>query len=76
MLQRFVALGVRQLFGGSRRGQPLVAAFGAAVTIWSLFKRVNRPDKPVYTRKLKDGESLRIRTFRGDAVVDESEVER
>ncbi len=76
MLQRFVSLGVRQLFGGARRGQPLVTAFGAAVSIWGLFKKINRSDKPVYTRQLAEGETLRIRMFRGDTVVDETEVER
>lgn len=76
MLQRFVSFGVRQLFGGARRGQPVVAALGAAVSIWGLFKRFSRSDKPVYTRNLKDGETLRIRSFRGSALVDETEVER
>jgi hypothetical protein len=76
MLERLVAFGTTALFRGARRGQPLVAAFGAAVTIWGLFKRMDRRDKPVYTRKLKDGETLRIRSFRGDALVNESDVER
>jgi hypothetical protein len=76
MFQRFVSFGVKQLFGGARRGQPVITALGAAVSIWGLFRRINRPEKPVYSRELKDGETLRIRAFRGDAVVGETEVER
>lgn len=76
MLQRFVTLGVRQLFGGARRGQPVVAAFGAAVSIWGLFRRINRKDKPVYTHTLAEGETVRIRMFRGETMVDEARVER
>ncbi len=67
MFARFVAFGVSQLFGGARRGQPLVTAFGAAVAVWGLSKRMDRREKPVYTRKLKDGEMVRIRAFRADA---------
>ncbi len=75
MFQRFVSFGVRQLFGGARRGQPVVAALGAAVSIWGLFRRLNdRERKPVYTRELKEGESLRIRMFRGESIVDETDV--
>ena len=75
MLERFLSFGVRQLFGGARRGQPLVTAFGAAVSIWGLARRLNRKDKPVYTRTLKEGETVRIRMFRGAAVVGEGDVE-
>lgn len=77
MFQRFVSFGVRQLFGGARRGQPVVAALGAAVSIWGLFRRLSdRDQKPVYTRELKEGESLRIRMFRGESVVDETDLGR
>lgn len=67
MFARFFSFGVNQLFGGARRGQPLIAAFGAAVTIWSLSKRMDRRDKPIYVRKLKDGETIRVRAFKADA---------
>ena len=77
MFQRFISFGVRELFGGARRGQPVVAALGAAVSIWGLFRRLSdRDQKPVYTRELKEGESLRIRMFRGESVVDETDSGR
>ena len=65
MFERFVSLGVKSLFGGARRGSPTLAALGAAISIWGLFRRFSRKDKPVYTRTLRDGESVRIRQFRG-----------
>jgi hypothetical protein len=71
MFQRFVSFGVGQLFGGARRGQPLVAAFGTAISIWGLFRRFSRDDKLIYKRKLRDGETLRIRMYRGEATVDQ-----
>ena len=65
MFDRFVSLGVKQLFGGARRGQPLLTGLGAAISIWGLFRRFNRKDKPVYTHTLSDGETLRISQLRG-----------
>lgn len=67
MFQRIVAFGVASFFGGARRGQPLLTALGAAISIWGLFKRLDRKDKPIYTRTLKDGEMVRIKSFRADA---------
>lgn len=67
MLQRFVSFGVKQLFGGARRGQPLVTAIGAAISIWGLFRHFSRDNRMVYSRTLKDGESLRISQVRGAA---------
>ncbi|MDJ0663567.1 MAG: hypothetical protein QNJ75_03330 [Acidimicrobiia bacterium] len=65
MFDRFVSFGVTQLFGGARRGQPLLTGLGAAISIWALFRRLSRKDKPVYTHTLGDGETLRITQFRG-----------
>ena len=65
MFNRFVSFGVQQLFGGARRGQPLLTALGAAISIWGLFRRFSSKDKPVYTHTLGDGETLRITQFRG-----------
>lgn len=67
MFARIVSFGVASLFGGARRGQPLVAALGAAISIWGLAKRLDRKDKPIYVRQLKDGEMVRIRAFKADA---------
>jgi hypothetical protein len=65
MVRRFISLGVKALFSGTRRGQPLVAAFGTAISIWALFRRLSRKDKPIYSRTLADGEVLRISQTRG-----------
>ncbi len=74
MFARFVSFGVRQLFGGARRGQPLLAGLGAAISIWGLFRRFGNKEKPVYSRTLKDGESLRIAQLRGAAAVFDEEA--
>jgi hypothetical protein len=74
MLQRFVSFGVRQLFGGARRGQPLLTALGAAISIWGLFRRFSRDNRMVYSRTLKDGETVRISQMRGAAAVSDEEA--
>lgn len=73
MFEQFFSFGVRQLFGGARRGQPVVTALGAAITIWGLLRRLSRHDKPIYSRKLSDGETVRIRMVRGEAVADSTD---
>ena len=70
MLEQFFSFGIRQLFGGARRGQPMIAALGAAITIWGLLRRLDGRDKPVYTRKMRDGEMIQIRMLRGKTVVE------
>ena len=74
MFQQFFSFGVRQLFGGARRGQPLITALGAAVTIWGLLHRLGRKDKPVYTRTMRDGEVVRIRMLRGETEVESADL--
>jgi hypothetical protein len=74
MFQKFVSFGVKSLFGGSRRGQPILAALGAAISIWGLFRRFSRDEKPVYSRTLADGETLRIVQRRGGQPVVEEEA--
>lgn len=74
MFDRFVSFGVKQLFGGARRGQPLLTGLGAAISIWGLFRRFNRSDKPVYTHTLRDGETLRITQLRGAMQVKDEEA--
>ena len=70
MFEQFFSFGIRQLFGGARRGQPMITALGAAITIWGLLRRLDRRDKPVYTRKMRDGEMIRIRLLRGETTVE------
>jgi hypothetical protein len=74
MFERFFSFGVKQLFGGARRGQPLLTGLGAAVSIWGLFRRFSRKDKPVYTHTLRDGETLRISQLRGSTQVRDEEA--
>lgn len=72
MFERFVSLGVKQLFGGARRGQPILTALGAAISIWGLFRRFGGKEKPVYTRVLEDGETIRVSLLRGATAVEDN----
>ena len=74
MFNRFVSFGVKQLFGGARRGQPLLTGLGAAISIWGLFRRFARKEKLIYSRTLKDGETLRVAQIRGSSAVVDEEV--
>jgi len=74
MFTRFVSFGVRQLFGGARRGQPWLTGVGAAISIWGLFRKFAHKEKLVYSRTLKDGETLRVAQIRGAAAVHDEEV--
>ena len=74
MIERFISFGVKQLFGGARRGQPILTGVGAAISIWGLFRRFSRKEKMVYSRELSDGETLRISQRRGSATVTDEEA--
>ncbi len=74
MFDWFFSFGVRQLFGGARRGQPFITALGTAITIWGLFRRFSNREKLIYSRTLSDGESLRITQLRGMPSVTDEEV--
>ena len=74
MFDRFFVFGVRQLFGGARRGQPGLTALGAAITIWGLSRKLARGERQIYSRELKEGETIRIRMWRGDSVVNDVDV--
>jgi hypothetical protein len=52
----------------------MVAALGAALSIWGLARKFSRSDKLVYSRELADGETLRIKMRRGDAVDEDLEI--
>lgn len=73
MFEQLFSFGVRQLFGGARRGQPTIAALGAAITIWGLLRRLDTRDKPIYIRKMRDGEMIQIRLQRGKTVSEPSD---
>lgn len=71
-MSKIVAFGVKQLFGGARRGQPGLAGFGAAVAIigWLRGRGRKHDNELLYTRKLKQGEEVRIKFLRGESADD------
>jgi hypothetical protein len=65
-MNRYLAIGLTQLFRGARRGQPFIAAAGAALTFVGLLRRFARPDRElIYARTLKDGQGLTVKLERG-----------
>ena len=66
-MNKLVAFGIRQLFGGARRGQPALAGLGAALAIFGWLRNRNHDNELLYKRKLKAGEEVRIRFLKGDA---------
>ena len=75
MLDRILKLGVRQLFGGSRRGQPLVAAAGAAIVILGWLRRRGVADQLLFAEDLVEGESMHLTFRRGAPVVDSASTD-
>lgn len=75
-MSRILRFGVAQLFGGARRGQPVVAALGAALTIIGVVRRYGRSEKLIYRHALTDGEAINVKLVRGEAVVEDIEVGR
>lgn len=75
-MNRLLAVGLRELFGGARRGQPALAGLGAALAIVGFVRRFRRADKDLLSEyDLKEGESLKISFLRGHAVVASSDVD-
>ncbi len=66
-MNKLVTFGLRQLFGGARRGQAGIAGLGAALAIIGWLRGRNHDNELLYRRKLKPGEELRIRFLRGDS---------
>jgi len=65
-MNKLVTFGVRQLFGGARRGQAGLAGFGAALAVVGWLRDRTEPKQLLYKRKLKPGEEVRIKFLRGD----------
>jgi hypothetical protein len=75
MIQRLFSWGVSRLFGGLRQGRPGLAGLSAAVTFVSWLRRRRAPEKQrIYAVNLKEGQAVKVRFLRGEAVVDETEV--
>ena len=65
-MNKLVAFGVRQLFGGARRGQSGLAGLGAALAIYGWLRDRQQPKELIYRRKLREGEEVRVKFARGD----------
>jgi hypothetical protein len=69
-VNKLVTFGIRQLFGGARRGQPGIAGLGAALAIIGWLRGRNHGDELLYKRTLKQGEEVRIKFLRGESADD------
>ncbi len=75
-MTRFMSWGVRQFFGGVRRGNSGAAGLGAAISILGWLRSRSGPKKEMlYAANLAEGETLKIRYLHGRTVVDETEIE-
>ena len=60
-LMDLTAIGVRRTLGAIRQQNVPVVLLGAALVAIGLARRLDRTDRePVYTQKLKPGESVRV----------------
>lgn len=76
MIQRLFSFGVRELFAGFRYGQPLTAAFGAAITIIMFLRKRRPPARRLLTAfNLDPGEGASVRYMRDDVVIRETRLE-
>ncbi|NNF65586.1 MAG: hypothetical protein HKN07_15190 [Acidimicrobiia bacterium] len=70
-IRRIARWGLLQLFGSTRRQQPGMAAFGAALAVYGWYRDRSKPDRQLLHRQtLVPGEEVKIvlkkdtRTFR------------
>lgn len=76
MIQRILDFGVRGLFGGARRGQPVLTALSAGAALVAYLVQHRRPRKErLYGHNLKEGETIQISFLKGETVVEAREVE-
>lgn len=66
-MSKLLSFGIRQLFGGARRGQPALAGLGAALAFIGWLRDRNHDNELLYKRRLRPGEEVRIRFLRGEA---------
>ncbi len=70
-MSKLVTFGIRQMFGGARRGQAPLAGLGAALAVIGWLRGRNKHDNElIYKRKLKQGEEVRIKFLRGESADD------
>lgn len=76
MIQRLLDLGIRGLFGGARRGQPIITSMSAGAALIAYLVKHRRPKKQLlYAKNLKEGQTIRISFLKGDAVVESRDIE-
>ena len=70
-MNKLVAFGLRQMFGGARRGQAPLAGIGAALAVIGWLRGRDKHDNELlYRRTLKQGEEVRIKFLRGESADD------
>lgn len=70
-MNKLVAFGIRQMFGGARRGQAPLAGIGAALAIIGWLRGRDKHDNElIYKRRLKPGQEVRIKFLRGESADD------
>lgn len=74
-LDRILRFGVRQLFAGSRRGQPVVAAFGAALAIVTWLRKRDAASRLLFAEDLEEGKTMQITFRRGSEIVETATIE-
>ena len=76
MIQWILDQSVRGLFGGARRGRPVVAALSAGTALIAFLVKHRRPPKELlYGVDLEEGDTVQIRFLRSDTVVKKIDTE-
>jgi hypothetical protein len=66
-LKGLIPYGLRQMFGGARRGRSLWAAFGTAALIAGLAAKYRPPKRELLmSKKLPEGKKIQITLVRDD----------
>lgn len=70
-MNKLITFGIRQMFGGARRGQAPLAGLGAALAVVGWLRSRNKHDNELlYRRTLRQGEEIRIKFLRGESADD------
>ena len=75
-MTKLVRNGLTFVFRGARRGQSPLAALGAAMSVVGWFRSRRGPERElIYSRTLKDGETVTVKLLRDGSVASEQTVE-
>jgi hypothetical protein len=73
MINRLFDEGLRQLFGGARRGRPVMTGFGTALALFAWLRQRRAPAKErLWATNLSEGESVQITFRRGEPDIEEA----